>query len=153
MKILIYLIPILYAICPYDLLPDFLIGIGWIDDLIILGALYWYHFIYRPAKAREKYERERNERNSHQERGGGQERAYRGNQGSAEEKNSFSNHDPYEILGVSRNASADEIKSAYRKLALKYHPDKVDYLGDEFKELAEKKFKDIQEAYQKLTVR
>ena len=153
MKILIYLIPILYAIWPYDLLPDFFPGLGWIDDLIILGALYWYHFIHRPAKAKEKLERERYERASQQERGGGQDGAYQESQGSAERNNSFSNHDPYEILGVNRNASADEIKSAYRKLALKYHPDKVDYLGDEFKDLAEKKFKDIQEAYQKLTVK
>jgi len=38
-------------------------------------------------------------------------------------------------------------------LANKYHPDKVDHLGEEFKKLAEKKFKDIQEAYQKLTVK
>jgi DnaJ like chaperone protein len=152
-KILIYLIPILYAIWPYDLLPDFFVGLGWIDDLIILGALYWYHFIHRPAKAKEKFERERYERASQQERGGRQDRAYQGSQNSAERNNSFSKHDPYEILGVNRNASADEIKSAYRKLALKYHPDKVDHLGDEFKDLAEKKFKDIQEAYQKLTVK
>jgi len=54
---------------------------------------------------------------------------------------------------VNRGASAGEIKSAYRKLANKYHPDKVDHLGEEFKELAEKKFKDIQEAYQKLTAK
>lgn len=153
MKILIYLIPILYAIWPYDLLPDFFVGLGWIDDLIILGALYWYHFIHRPAKAREKFERERYERASQQERGGRQEKAYQESQGSTERNNRFSSPDPYKILGVNRNASADEIKIAYRKMALKYHPDKVDHLGDEFKDLAEKKFKDIQEAYQKLSVR
>jgi DnaJ like chaperone protein len=146
-KILIYLIPILYAIWPYDLLPDFFPGLGWIDDLIILGALYWYHFIHRPAKAREKL------RAGYREREGGQERAHQESQGSTKGNNSFPKHDPYETLGVNRNASADEIKSAYRKLALKYHPDKVDHLGDEFKDLAEKKFKDIQEAYQKLTVK
>ena len=50
--------------------------------------------------------------------------------------------DYYQILGVSREASADEIKKAYRKLAHKYHPDKG---GDE------KKFKEINEAYQILS--
>jgi len=65
----------------------------------------------------------------------------------------FSRPDPYEILGVPRKVSLDEIKSAYRKLANKYHPDKVDHFGEEFKGLVEKKFKDIQEAYQKLTAK
>lgn len=51
--------------------------------------------------------------------------------------------DYYDILGVSRNASDDEIKKAYRKLAHKYHPDKSG--GDE------KKFKEINEAYQVLS--
>ncbi len=41
-----------------------------------------------------------------------------------------------------------EIKKAYRAMAKKYHPDKVASLGDEFKELAERKFKDINEAYE-----
>ena len=49
----------------------------------------------------------------------------------------------YQILGVSRNATADEIKKAYRKLAMKYHPDKAK--GD--KKQAEEKFKQISEAY------
>lgn len=48
----------------------------------------------------------------------------------------------YEILGVSKTASADEIKKAYRKLALKYHPDRTS--GDK---VAEAKFKEINEAY------
>jgi len=148
MKILIYLIPILYAICPYDLLPDFFVGFGWIDDLILLGALYWYHFYHRPAKAKERYENAY--RQAGQER---QNKAYNENQKDAQKNESFSSRDPYTILGVNRGASAGEIKNAYRKLANKYHPDKVDHLGEEFKELAEKKFKDIQEAYQKLTVK
>jgi len=49
----------------------------------------------------------------------------------------------YQVLGVGREASADEIKKAYRKLALKYHPDKAK--GD--KKVAEEKFKQISEAY------
>ena len=47
----------------------------------------------------------------------------------------------YDILGISKTASADEIKSAYRKLAKKYHPDVCK------EENAEEKFKEIQEAY------
>ena len=54
--------------------------------------------------------------------------------------------DYYEVLGVQKNASADEIKSAYRKLALKYHPDRNP--GD--KE-AEEKFKEAAEAYSVLS--
>ena len=65
----------------------------------------------------------------------------------------FSRPDPYEILGVPRKASLDEIKSAYRKLAAQYHPDKVNHLGDEFKTLAEKKFKEIRKAYEELVGR
>jgi len=148
MRILIYLIPILYAICPYDLLPDFFVGFGWIDDLILLGGLYWYHFIYRPAKAKARYE------NAYRQEGQGrQSKTYNENQKDAQKDERFSRRDPYDILGVNRHASAGEIKNAYRKLANKYHPDKVDHLGEEFKKLAEKKFKDIQEAYQKLTVK
>ncbi|KAM9304963.1 dnaJ homolog subfamily B member 2 [Gastrophryne carolinensis] len=55
--------------------------------------------------------------------------------------------DYYEILGVPRNASQDDIKRAYRKLALKWHPDK----NPDNKEMAEKKFKDIAEAYEVLS--
>ncbi len=57
-----------------------------------------------------------------------------------------SKRDYYEVLGVSKNASDDEIKKAYRKLAVKYHPDK----NPDDKE-AEKKFKEINEAHDVLS--
>lgn len=55
--------------------------------------------------------------------------------------------DYYEVLGVSKNASQDEIKSAYRKMARQYHPD----VSKESKEVAEEKFKEISEAYEVLS--
>jgi len=56
----------------------------------------------------------------------------------------------YKILGISRNSTIDEIKKAYRKLATKYHPDKVSYLGEDFRKDAEEKFQKINEAYEKI---
>jgi DnaJ-class molecular chaperone len=59
--------------------------------------------------------------------------------------------DPYRVLGIDRSASIEDIKHAYRELARKYHPDKLEHLGDEFKVLAEMRFKEIQQAYQELS--
>jgi uncharacterized membrane protein YkvA (DUF1232 family) len=146
MKYLIYLILILYALSPIDLIPEWIAGhFGLIDDVIIVGFLYWY-FIYRPAKLKAYY------RKSYYQEGQGQkEEGFQENHKRTQQPgNKFSKRDPYEILGVAKGASIDEIKNAYRKLANKYHPDKVNHLGDEFKELANKKFKEIQEAYQEL---
>jgi DnaJ like chaperone protein len=58
--------------------------------------------------------------------------------------------DPYTVLEIPKDATEEQIKTAYRKLANKYHPDKVLHLGEEFRKLAEKRFKEIQKAYQEL---
>ncbi len=56
----------------------------------------------------------------------------------------------YKVLEITKNASDEELRKAYRKMALKHHPDKVSYLGEEFRKEAEKKFKSIQMAYEKI---
>ena len=53
--------------------------------------------------------------------------------------------DPYEVLGVSRDATDEQIKNAYRELARKYHPDS--YNGNPLSDLAAEKMKEINEAY------
>ena len=56
--------------------------------------------------------------------------------------------DPYDVLGVSRNATEEEIKKAYKALSRKYHPDAN--INNPNKEEAEEKFKEIQQAYQQI---
>ncbi len=53
----------------------------------------------------------------------------------------------YAVLGLDTSADIEEIKKAYRKLSMKYHPDKVRHLGEEFRTIAEQKMKEINAAY------
>jgi DnaJ like chaperone protein len=54
----------------------------------------------------------------------------------------------YEILGVSKNAGNDEIKKVYREMAKKYHPDKVNTMGEDVKKSAKEKFQKVNQAYE-----
>ena len=56
--------------------------------------------------------------------------------------------DPYEVLGISRTATEEEIKKAYKALSRKYHPDAN--IHNPRKEEAEERFKEIQQAYQQI---
>ncbi len=54
----------------------------------------------------------------------------------------------YDVLEIVPSATDEEVKKSYRKMALKYHPDKVSYLGEEIQQAANEKFKKVNEAYQ-----
>lgn len=149
MKFLLAILGLLYTIFPYDLFPDLIIGWGWIDDLIILGLLWWYFSQYK--KKRYGYKKYYQYGESPH---GGTNKGRTFNEEAAGSHRSFSDEatskDPYTVLGVGRSSSPEEIKRAYRRLAAKYHPDKVNHMGEEFRELAERRFKEIQEAYQEI---
>jgi len=132
MKYLPWLIALLYLINPYDLVPDFAVGPGWIDDFAVLGLAFWWASRLRRA---------------YQARSTGASSSGRDRTWPPEEE---AESDPYETLGIQPGASKGEIKAAYKKLAAQYHPDKVQHLGKEFQELAHNKFVAIQKAYDAL---
>lgn len=145
-KIILTLLAAVYALSPYDMLPDFLVGWGWLDDIIILYLLWRY--VYAPAKKTWDYSgSSRQQQQSYQGEtfSSGREEDLRGSS-----SNTMRSDNPYAVLGIGKDASDEEIQRAYKKMANQYHPDKVQHLGEEFRELAEKRFKEIQHSYQTL---
>lgn len=131
-----------YALNPFDLLPDVVVGWGWIDDLILM-ALVYYFFLSGRFRPRTGPTDDPNARTDRQ-----QKREECNRSGSAAGKDPVD--DPYAVLKLNRDASREAIQKAFRRQSVKYHPDKVAHLGEEFRDLAEEKFKKIQAAYDTL---
>lgn len=135
---------IVYLILPYDIFPDFFLGPGWMDDLILLGLAYYFS---RKGVFGSKEATGQNQGTGTQDGPSGRRAGNR----TADErtaKNTFKN--PYKILGINPGADLQTIKKAYHHMAAKYHPDKVSHLGEEFQQLAKEKFQEIQWAYETL---
>ncbi|KAF0127554.1 MAG: DnaJ domain heat shock protein [Elusimicrobia bacterium] len=144
MKTWFYILSALYLLSPIDLLPERALGrLGFIDDIVVIAALYWY-MIRRPARLKAGQVKG-------EEKVGLNEKAGPGEKDNDKPEDIKGEQDPYKVLGVTKSASAEEIRQAYLKLANKYHPDKVDHLGDEFKAMAHRRFKEIQAAYERLS--
>ena len=149
-KLLLLILAGLYTINPYDLVPDIMVGTGWLDDLII-WVLVW-RYLASQKKKFTNYGHFYQQADKHTENT--KRNSYRNQQRWGATDQNFHDTqpwDPYRTLEIDRNASAAEIKQAYRELANKYHPDKLEHLGDEFRILAENRFKEIQRAYQELS--
>lgn len=150
LKIILIIFGFLYLISPIDIIPDMLLPfVGWIDDGVVLGTIYYLikygklpNFLFkkkRPFKQSYNQSAENfasDKKNQQTNRPGNQKHT-----------SSKTVKTPYEILGIGPNASKKEIQSAYKEAIKKYHPDKVSHLGEEFAGLANKKFIEIQNAY------
>ena len=130
---------LLYIVSPVDVVPDFIPGFGWLDDLVVLGVVAWIMFVRQRGQSPWDMFREW--------QGGAWTRRPSGPR-SEDLTADFSQMDPYTLLEVSPQASPEEIRAAYRRAVLRYHPDKVAHLGQEFQELAHKKLLAIQDAYE-----
>lgn len=75
---------------------------------------------------------------------------YTGRESSSRHNTTASGKDPYKVLGLNSSATDDEVRKAYRRFAMKYHPDKVEHLGDEMRKNAEAQFREINEAYERI---
>ena len=150
MKILLIILALLYVLSPYDIFPDFFaIGWGWLDDLIVLGLLWRYlHSLGKKPFGSQQFYRQ--SQRPYENRDNDRFTQDKSHRSAPDSEQADRPKDPYEVLDIPRNASSEEIKNAYRQLANKYHPDKVLHLGEEFKKLAEERFKEIEEAYREL---
>ncbi|MCB0339056.1 MAG: DnaJ domain-containing protein [Bdellovibrionales bacterium] len=130
------LVGIAYFFWPIDLIPDIFGLLGRVDDILVLIALYWrYKVIVRRYLEQIKFYKEKLQTES---KSSGSPRA------SMPKSN-------YEILEISEGSTQPEIEKAYKRLVQLYHPDKVNHLGSELKELAHNKMLEIQKAYEALS--
>jgi uncharacterized membrane protein YkvA (DUF1232 family) len=150
LKIILILFGLAYLISPVDIIPELFVPyIGWIDDgfvlfailhLIRYGELPWFLFKKNNRKTAHNY-RFNSGQSPSQSTGKTKKKAdFPGN-----ESNGF--RSSYEILGVSADATWEQIQAAYKEKIKQYHPDKVSHLGEEFSHLANEKFLEIQKAY------
>lgn len=126
------LLVFLYVRSPIDLIPDGM-PVGFLDDLLIAtGAYVWLR--RRMGLEEEPAPGQEDPRETRRPSPGGK-------------------WDPYAVLGIEHGASREEISRAYRKQMKRYHPDRVDDLGEELQRVAHERTLEIQRAYEELTTR
>ncbi len=152
LKIMLALFGLAYLISPVDIIPDLLVPfLGWVDDgfvlwtilhLIRYGELPWFFF------KKKDWTSQSFKQKPPPERTGKKNKAHFSPGIDSESINSA-----HKILGVSANATWEEIQAAHKEKIKQYHPDKVSHLGEDFSNLANKKFLEIQGAYETLKMR
>lgn len=139
---LLLVLILLYILSPVDLVPDFLGLPGRVDDL--LAGLVGYFYLQRVQRGKRGTQGgAQRGRSGPWENTRGAQAGSGPNQGDAPSQP----RDPYQTLEVSPDAPLEEIRSRYRELLLRYHPDRVQHLGKEFQELADRRTKELNAAF------
>ena len=151
---------LLYLLSPIDILPDYLGMPGRVDDiLLILFLIYVFRKLMRPESIKNRSFREFTKnffRNAYSDNSNfrykrdAQTGAEGGSTNQSAQRPNIDAQDPYTVLGIQPGASQGEIRKAYHDLCKKYHPDRVNHLGSEFRDLAHKMFINIKIAYKTL---
>ena len=163
-KLILILLGLAYLISPVDIIPDLLLPyIGWIDDGVVLWALFhllrygrlpWLPF---PGNGKQPPNNGNPNGNTNAGtqtgNGQGQPRSQKEAPRQKAAPKPPPKVDPYQILGLSRGASWEDIQIAHREGIKKYHPDKVSHLGEDFAALANERFLAIQAAFDQLKSR
>ena len=123
-----------YALWPRDVVPDAFGLLGRVDDVLVI--LYVYHR-YSTWKKKEAARVKQAEQAKKAE--------------PPPKTTAQATFDPYEVLGIPSHANQEEIRTAYKRLANQYHPDRVAHLGPDLQELAHEKMLSIQRAYEQLS--
>lgn len=131
---------LLYLRSPIDLIPDGT-PIGFVDDLVVLALSLWWA---RPGGAPEWLRRREHAQARMHRDDGDTARPPSGPPDSA------SPWDPYQVLEIGPEATVEEITRAYRTQMKRFHPDRVEGLGDELREVAHRRTREIQRAYDEL---
>ncbi|MFH2058085.1 MAG: DnaJ domain-containing protein [Pseudomonadota bacterium] len=170
LKIILTILGLAYLISPMDIIPEIFIPyIGWIDDGLVLACIFYMlrnnklpDFTFLKNKnhiknsshntsEHNRFQGSAYGANGANDTGGTSHKKKDNTDQSSETKNhQTDNHrqkTPYDVLGIDPDASKLEIQTAYKKAIKKYHPDKLSHLGEEFTHLANKKFIEIQRAY------
>ena len=125
---------------------DFLFGIGGADGAFQQSELNMLRLISQYLGISQSDYTSIHER--HAGYGGTGYSDHSGNAGGS--NRSTYNKDPYKVLGINSNASDDDVRKAYRKMAMKYHPDRVAGMGEEMQRNAADQMKEINQAYDEI---
>jgi len=131
--LLMIILAIFYVIFPYDFIPDYLGRVGRVDDVLVLVIIIWI-FFFKPLfdELKNSFKKNASSRTAGS---------------SSNEQNRDYQTQAFQILNIQPTDDISVVKKGYHEIIKLYHPDRLEGLGPELRQLALEKTRDINEAY------